>query len=157
MQIESFRKNWEWVHRMTVDFVNVVPDDRWEFSPGDGFGPFCKQLRHVVRVRGVYNEAMLTKRADFDRSREHYAGALTREALVVALDDKQREFLAALETVDIEAPIYFGTGAGAPAFTFENFTYEVVQHESIHHGQWSVYAAVGGFATPKSWQTGWKL
>jgi uncharacterized damage-inducible protein DinB len=153
MQIDSFRKNWEWVHRMTVDFVDVVPDQKWEFSPGEGFGPFCKQLRHVVRVRGVYNEAMVTKRADFERSREHYAGPLDRDKLMEALDEKQKEFLAALETVDVEAPIYFG----ATAFTFENFTYEVVQHESIHHGQWSVYAAVGGFATPKSWQTGWKL
>jgi uncharacterized damage-inducible protein DinB len=153
MQIESFRKNWEWVHRMTLDFVNVVPDDRWEFSPGEGFGPFCKQLRHVVRVRGVYNEAMIIKKADFERSREHYTGPLTRDALLAALEDKQREFLTGLDTVDMEAPIYFGTSA----FSFENFTYEVVQHESIHHGQWSVYAAVAGFETPQSWKAGWKL
>jgi uncharacterized damage-inducible protein DinB len=142
---------------MTVDFVNVVPDEKWDFSPGDGFGPFCKQLRHVVRVRGVYNEAMVTKKADFERSREHYTGPLLREALVAALNDKEREFLAALETVDVEAPIYFAGSAGASAFTFANFTYEVVQHESIHHGQWSVYAALGGFETPVSWKTGWKL
>ena len=138
---------------MTVDFVNVVPDDKWDFSPGEGFGPFCRQLRHVVRVRGVYNEAMVTKKADFERSREHYTGPLTRDALMRSARRQATRISVALETVDTEAPIYFG----ATAFTFENFTYEVVQHESIHHGQWSVYASLGGFETPVSWKTGWKL
>ena len=30
-------------------------------------------------------------------------------------------------------------------------------HEAIHHGQWSVYASLGGFDTPPSWRAsrGW--
>jgi uncharacterized damage-inducible protein DinB len=154
MSIEDFKKNWAWVHRMTVDFVIVVPADKWEFTPAPGrFGPFCRQLRHVVRGRGVYNEAMRTKKAEWSSSAKHYSGSLTREALLAALDDMQREFLAALESIDVAAPINFGEAA----FTFENFLYEMIQHESIHHGQWSVYAAAGGYETPRSWQTGWKM
>jgi uncharacterized damage-inducible protein DinB len=154
MDIESFLRNWKWVHVMTVHFVEAVPDERWDFTPDPGrFGPFCRQLRHVVRGRGVYNAALRTKRAEWSTSGEHYAGPLTRDALLQALDEKQQEFLALLPAVDVEAPIYFGDAA----FTFDNFLYEMVQHESIHHGQWSVYAALGGFATPRSWQTGWKM
>jgi uncharacterized damage-inducible protein DinB len=155
MEIESFLANWKWVHTMTVHFAEAVPDERWEFTPDPRrFGPFSRQLRHVVRGRGVYNAALTTRKADWSVSGDvHYSGPLTRDALLRALDDKQQEFHATLPTVDVAAPIYFGE----TAFTLDNFLYEMVQHESIHHGQWSVYAALGGFATPRSWQAGWKL
>lgn len=28
---------------------------------------------------------------------------------------------------------------------------------TIHHGQWSLYAAFGGFETPPSWKLNWGL
>ena len=63
---------------MTVDFVEIVPEDKWDFSPdppgksgrapglhriGDGFAPFCKQLRHVVDQCGVVDAALVTKKS----------------------------------------------------------------------------------------------
>jgi hypothetical protein len=157
-RIEHFRQNWNWLHRMTLDFVDAVPDEKWEFTPDPRgargrFGPFCIQLRHVIRVRGVYTAAMITKAADFSRSREHYVGPLTRNALREAAVNSHALFLATLETLHTEVPIDFN---GTP-FSFDNFACEVVQHESIHHGQWSVYALLGGFETPRTWQTSWKL
>ena len=107
----------------------------------------------MVCVRGVYNAAMVTKKADFTQKHDHYTGPLTREALLPALIDKQRQFLAALKTLDTETPIDFG----GTAFTFDDFAYEVVQHEAIHHGQWSVYASLGEFETPLSWRASWGL
>jgi len=151
--IDDFKKNWAWVHRMTVDFVNVVPDDKWDFTPGRRLGPFSKQLRHVVWVRSVYNEALVAKKADFSRSGAHHTKSLAREVLVTALEAEQRRLLEQLETFDTEATIDFS----GTAFTFDNFACEMIQHESIHHGQWSAYASLGGFATPQSWQAGWKL
>ncbi len=92
MEIENFVRNWEWVHRMTVDFVKAVPDDKWEFTLDHRrFGSFSRQLRHVVRGRSVYNAAMLTKAADWSASGEHYNGLLTRDALLAALNDNQQE------------------------------------------------------------------
>ena len=168
MRIHHFRQNWEWVHRMTVDFVDVVPNDKWEFTPDpprglgrgsgplrvrDGFAPFCKQLRHVICVRGVYIAAMITKRADFSQSHEFYNGPLTREALRQALIESHSQFLATLKALDTEIPIDFS----GTSFSFDNFACEVIQHEAIHHGQWSIYASLGGFETPVSWRTSWKL
>jgi hypothetical protein len=167
MSIDDFVQYSKVLHGLTVDFVRVVPADKWDCTPdppgksrcapaphriGDGFAPFCKQLRHVVCVRGVYNAALATRKVDWTRKHEHYVGPLTREALLAALDDQRRP-LATLETVDISAPIDWD---GTP-FTFALFTWEFVQHEAIHHGQWSIYASLAGFDTPLSWRASWGL
>ncbi len=168
MSIDDFRRYSEVLHRLTTDFVRAVPEDKWDFTPdppgksgrasaphriGQGFAPFCKQLRHVVCVRGVYNAALATRKVDWTRKHDHYDGLLTRQGLLAALDDKQRQLLTTLETVDIDALIDWG---GTP-FTFALFTWEFVQHESIHHGQWSIYASLAGFDAPPSWRTSWGL
>ena len=168
MSIDEFVQYSKVLHRLTSDFVRAVPEDKWDFTPdapgkpgripsprriGDGFAPFCKQVRHVVCVRGVYNSALTARKVDWTRKHEHYSGPLTRGALLAALDDKQEQLLATLATVDIEAPIDWD---GAP-FTFALFTWEFVQHEAIHHGQWSIYASIAGFDTPLSWRTSWGL
>src|SRR5215469_8660961 len=129
MSIDDFIRYSKVLHGLTADFVRAVPDDRWDFTPdlpgrsgrtppphriGDGFAPFCKQLRHVVCVRGVYNAALATKKVDWMRKHEHYVGPLTREALLAAHDDKQRDLLTILKTVDIDARIDWD---GTP-FTF---------------------------------------
>src|SRR5215472_16343627 len=120
MTIDEFVRYSKVLHRLTADFVRAVPEDKWDFTPdppgksgreqvphriGDGFGPSCKQLRHVVCVRGVYNAALARRKVDWPRKHEHYGGWLTREALLAALDDKQRQLLATLESFDINAPI----------------------------------------------------
>jgi hypothetical protein len=168
MSADDFIRYSNVLYGMTVDFVCAVPEDKWDFTPdppgksarppaphriGYGFAPFCKQVRHVVCVRGVYNAALATKRVDWSRKHDHYAGPLIREALLDALGDKQRELLAILETVDTEVVIDW---EGTP-FTFALFTWEFVQHEAIHHGQWSVYASLAGFDTPLSWRASWGL
>jgi hypothetical protein len=168
MSIDEFRRYSNVLHGLTVDFVRAVPEDKWDFTPdppggsrrapaahriGRGFAPFCKQLRHVVCVRGVYNAALATRKVDWTRKHDHYDGALTREALLAALEDKQRQLLVTLETVDIGARIDWD---GTP-FTFALFTWEFVQHEAIHHGQWSLYAWLAGFDTPLSWRASWGL
>jgi hypothetical protein len=168
MSIDDFAQYAKVLHNLTVDFVRAVPDDKWDFTPdppgqsgraraphriGDGFAPFCKQLRHVVCVRGVYNAALATKSVDWTRKHEHYVRSLTREELLAALEEKQRDLLSALESVDIDAPINWNR----TPFTFALFTWEFVQHEAIHHGQWSIYASLAGFDTPLSWRTSWGL
>jgi len=168
MLIDDFARYTRVLQALTVDFVRAVPDDKWDFTPdppeqtgrarpahriGLGFAPFSKQLRHLVCVRGVYNAALVKTRVDWTRKHEHYSGPLTREALLAALDEKQQQLIATLETVDVDAIIDWD---GTP-LTFALFTWEFVQHEAIHHGQWSIYASIAGFDTPLSWRASWGL
>jgi uncharacterized damage-inducible protein DinB len=168
MSIDDFVRYSKVLHRLTADFALAVPDDKWDFTPdpsgksgrapaphriGNGFAPFCKQLRHVVCVRGVYNAALATGKVDWTQRHAHYLGPLTRQALVAALNEKQEQLLVTLESVDVDTNIDW---SGTP-FTFSMFTWEFVQHEAIHHGQWSVYASLAGFDTPLSWRRSWGL
>src|ERR1700761_3007631 len=101
MFIDDFVRYAKVLHTLTADFVRAVPDDKWDFTPdppgkaghapapdrlGDGFAPFCKQLRHVICVRGVYNAALATKRVDWKRKNDYYTGPLTRSELLAALE-----------------------------------------------------------------------
>ena len=124
MSIDDFVRYSKMLHRLTADVVRAVPEDKWNFTPnppgrpsraaashriGDGFAPFCKQLRHVVCSRGVYNAALATKRVDWTRKHEHYVGPLSTRLSgrhcnhrrvaatapghdLVAIDQARREF-----------------------------------------------------------------
>ena len=151
--IEDFKLRSDFLQRMTLDFANAVPDEQWNFSPHKRFAPFAKQLRHVVCVRGVYNDALVTKQADIAKKHSHYSGGLTRPELIAALVKNQNDLLSILDSVDTAAPIDF---LGRP-FGFIDFTYTIVQHEALHHGEWSIYASLAGFETPLSWRLEWGL
>ena len=111
------------------------------------------RARLQPHVRGVYNDALIDKRVDWSRSRGQYDGPLTRAALMAALHEQQARFLATLDAVDPEVRLDWGRAY----YTFPTFTWEFVQHEAIHHGQWSLYAFLAQFETPDSWRTSWKL
>ncbi len=47
--------------------------------------------------------ALATRKVDWARKHEHYVGPLTLDALLAALDDKQRHLPATRQTVNIDA------------------------------------------------------
>lgn len=154
--LKTFVERWNHINAMTIEFANVVPDAAWDASPLAGFAPFSKQLRHVVCVRGVYNEGLRAGRVDFTRKHEFYDGPLTRSALVAGLAARHAELMSRLS--DLPADPYraridfFGNQVSCA-----QYLYGYVQHESIHHGQWSVYAASAGYSPPPTWRIQWGL
>lgn len=151
--VDDVRRHWEFAHAMTLDVARNVPEEQWSFSPHPRFAPFCKQLRHVVCVRGCYNDGLAGGRPDFARKHEHYAGGLDRHSLIAALVSKQDETLAILDNIDNGQTIEF-SGRSMP---FAEFAYVITHHEAIHQGQWSIYASLAGFETPLRWRLEWGL
>jgi uncharacterized damage-inducible protein DinB len=154
--MREFTDRWKHVNAMTIEFVGVVPDEAWDASPLEGFAPFSKQLRHVVCVRGVYNEGLRTGSVDFRRKHEYHEGLLTRASLVEALDCKHAELLALLSDLpeDLFRPQVDFYGS---LVSTAQYLYGYIQHEAIHHGQWSLYAAAAGYETPALWRLQWGL
>lgn len=154
--LQAFADRWHHVNAMTVEFATCVPDHSWDSSPLSGFAPFSKQLRHVVCVRGVYNEGLEVKRVRFDRKHEFYQGALERTALIEALEETNGELIAKLPALPpdlFESSIDFLGSRVSHA----QYLYGYIQHEAMHHGQWSLYAASGGYETPEIWRLQWGL
>jgi len=153
--LDAFRGYCVWLHRMTTDFMETAPEDRWEFTPESSgtFGSFARQLRHVVRVRGVYNDALVRRRWIGVVQASTTADRWSVSRLLHALHHQQQELLSALDGLDPELVIDWD---GTPS-TLATFTWEFVQHEAFHHGQWSLYAVLAGFGTPESWRRSWRL
>lgn len=154
--LTTFSERWNHINAMTTEFACVVPDESWEDSPLEGFAPFSKQLRHVVCVRGVYNEGLRAGRVDFARKHEFYTGALTRSALLAALEARHSELMSRLSDIP-DDPYRSHIGFFGNDVSYAQYLYGYVQHEAIHHGQWSIYAASAGYDPPPTWRVQWGL
>ena len=156
--IEAFLEDWKFVRgTLTREFVSAVPEEHWECAPYPGAQPLHKQFRHMVWCSGVYVEAFTTRTADWARKKTHYSGGLDRAELLAGLEEwdaRLREALAGLPRDDLAG---WRVDFMGESFGFDRYVRVLVQHESIHHGMWSVYARLAGFDTPLSWKLNWGL
>jgi hypothetical protein len=155
--VGEFEGVYKYIRGMTKEFLRGVPSTKWNFSPHPRFAPLCKQARHIVCVQGVYNDGFLSRKVDFSKKHSYYQGALDGEAILVALDKKTAECLNILAGLKQNGLRGFEIDFFGMKMGFGEYCQTIIQHESIHHGQWSLYAALGGFDTPKGWQENWEL
>ena len=158
--IDEFERSWNFVHSMTMDFINVVPDLRWDFSPHPRYGNFSRQIRHLVRVQRTYIRSFLSR--EYNIQEEHYScysGNSSRLALTEALLENNKNLKQLLASLRLEDISKFKVTLQPMNITlgFSEYCTMIIQHESIHHGQWCFYATIGGFDTPKSWKKNWNL
>jgi len=156
-EYEEFRRTWSFVRGMTYEFIEAVPDDRWDFTPHPRFGPFALQVRHLVCAQGVYNRALTTGKVDFTLKNKCYSGGMAREPLLQALHQTDAELLRALDSWDHRGLKAFAVDFYGANMGFGEYTATMIQHEAIHQGQWTLYAALGDFETPIGWKENWNL
>jgi hypothetical protein len=137
--------------------VQAVPDEKWEASPHARYRPFYKQLRHLVCVQGVYLQGLRERQADWSKKHSHYSGSLHRDSLVSALREKDSQLESVLAEIDATGPDAFEMDWFGQRIGLGRYLHVLIQHEAIHHGEWSFFAALGGFETPMSWKLNWGL
>lgn len=156
--LSELRRSWDFTRNMTMEFIHSVPEDKWEFSPHPKYSPLAKQFRHMIWVTGLYADGFVNRKIDDCESKKtHYSGEIDKENLLrgfAEIDKKLSQILQDLEGENLdEFEIdFFGEKMG-----FSEYTHILIEHESIHHGLWSMYASFGEFETPKSWQQNWEL
>lgn len=91
---------------------------------------------------------------DTSTKKKSYAGSTERTDLIRAIKDRDTKLTELLNNDKYIASDYRVDFFGTP-MTFSEFTHVLIQHESVHHGMWSVYAALAGFEAPKSWRDDW--
>jgi len=155
-EIYTFIPSWQHARGLTRDFIDVVPTDRWDWSPDPRYGTLSKQFRHMICVQGVYVDGLRRGVADFSSKHSYYGGTLGRAQLLDGLscmDDALLEVLDSIREQDEDDWMIEFYGR-QPLGTYLN---TFLHHEALHHGQWSFYATLGGFETPESWKLNWGL
>lgn len=155
-EISAFIRSWTYLRGMTTDFIEAVPSAFWDFSPGAKYGPLSKQFRHMVWVSDLYRCALKNGKMDMAAKKKSYEGSTDKATLVAALKERDAKLAEMLRDEKYGSDTYRVDFFGTP-MTFTEFTHVMTQHEALHHGMWSMYAAQAGFETPKSWKDDWEL
>jgi uncharacterized damage-inducible protein DinB len=154
--IDDLLARWAHVRGMTTEFLTTAGDACLDDRPGDGFMTIREQAGHLAEVQGVYQLALRGEAVDWGRKPEFAPASLDRDDIAAALaarDAELGELLAPLRAdPDGFRVDWYGTELG-----LSGFGGVFIQHESLHHGQWAAYAAMGGHARPDGWQLNWGL
>jgi uncharacterized damage-inducible protein DinB len=133
---------------LTVELLDSLTDADLGETPGPGVGPFWKQFRHVGRFQECYMEALNTKKVKFDYRNKRYRGGCSKNALRAYLRALDRELIQTFERVDLNASIEW---EGEMISVFQHLM-RMLAHETLHHGQWILYARLMEKSLPPGWK-----
>ena len=153
--IEQFEKTWFYNRKITMDFFEVIPEDKWDYTHHPKYATLAKQFSHMIRVYGVYIEGFKNQAVDFSKKPEHYSGPMTKEPMRAAFLEMDKLCKEALEALKLKGVAEFRLDFFGVNMTFTEYTHVLVQHECMHIGMWSTYAAFGNFELPDSWKQEW--
>jgi uncharacterized damage-inducible protein DinB len=152
--IDAFLHRWEHVRGMTREFVEVMPDACLDERPGPQFATVREQAAHIIECQGCYQLAFRGETVDMGRKPEFTPSASDRDTLLASLARADAELAMLLGALD--APSFrldwFGNRIG-----FWEYGSVFLQHEALHHGQWSAVARIGGWEPPVGWILNWGL
>jgi len=155
--LDQIQNTWDYQRKVTNDFLDCIPDDKWNFSHHKKFNTLAKQYSHMVCVYGVYIDAIKNQKVDFSKKKSFYNGPLEKSPIKKALLEMDQKFTIELRNLlnkdlDKYTIDFFGQQMG-----IIEFSHVMIQHECVHMGICANYAAFGEFETPKSWQNDWVL
>ena len=138
LAVDDFERSSNFSRSMTMSFIAAVPEVKWHWSPAPSFAPISKQVRHLVCIQGVYNDGFLTRKADFSRKHDHYVGGLDKESLTAALKEKSARTTEILFSFREHGTADFRMDFFGDTISWIEYCHVMLQHEAIHHGQWSL-------------------
>jgi uncharacterized damage-inducible protein DinB len=153
--IEQFEKTWFYNRQVTTDFLETIPEDKWDFTHHPKYAPLSKQFRHMTCVYGVYIDGFKNQAVDFSKKHSHYTGPLQREEIKADLKNKDEQLKVVLNQMKVDGVENFRLDFFGVNMTFTEYTHVLIQHECMHIGIWSNVAAIAGFELPPSWKSDW--
>ncbi|TSC97092.1 MAG: hypothetical protein CEN88_192 [Candidatus Berkelbacteria bacterium Licking1014_2] len=142
---------WQSIRQLTLDLLDVIPDDKLDFTIGKNMGSLGKQYRHIGDVQLCYSEAIKTGKISFSNYKRDYSIENAKEKLKSFLQEIDKEMLKLIEENPQTKIDWFGD-----KLSLENHINALIQHEILHHGELIVYARTLSLTFPKSWNV-WGL
>jgi uncharacterized damage-inducible protein DinB len=146
-ELDFFVSEWNFTRGLTLELVESLTDAELGETPGRGLGPFWKQFRHVGRIQECYLEALRSGKIQLDYENKRYRGGCSKDLLRAYLQDLDRELLRAVGNLNWDLTIDWD----GEAVNVLQHLMGLVAHETLHHGQWIVYARLLGKKTPSGW------
>ncbi len=147
--IEIIRTNWTLARGLTLDLLESLTESDLAYSPGGDLGPVWKQFRHVGSVHECYMEALITRQMRFEYRDKNFNAHPTKPLLLAYLRALNTEFIVTLDGLDWEQTICW-SDEDRPTL-FEHLL-RLVQHETLHHGEWIAYLRLLNKTFPPSWK-----
>lgn len=132
--------------KMTNALAKKIPNETWDKQLIPELGTLRKLFIHIVRVRNVYRDGLITGSVQFP-------GKLpASENIILELEKSMEDLAVAFKQTNFEY-IQLGTEL---LFIME-LQGTAIQHEGIHQGQYYVALKQAGFSLPGQWEMDWNL
>lgn len=155
-ELAQWADEWHQERALTYDLLRALPYAVMNFSPHPDFGTFVRQIRHVADIQACYILGLETGKMDFAAQRRQRALEQSKEhleAYLRDLDARLMEVVRGLTPERLTRPIMWEGEQVTPL----RHLMRLLQHETLHHGIWAVYAKVVDLPLPASWKSSWAL
>ena len=134
---------------LTLDLLHEIPESFFVYTPDNSMSVLWKVFRHIGRVDENYTDAIRSGSVQFDSSTGSYTGANNREALIRYLQTTLDTLCEVVGQCKHDAHInWFGEHC-----SINNHLLRLATHESLHHGQFILYARAAQVPLPSSWSS----
>lgn len=144
--LKSKIDEWHSMRKLTLDLLEVIPEEKLDFAIDKNMGSLGKQFRHIGDVQLCYSEAIKTGKISFSNYKRDYSIENSREKLKNFLEEVDKEMLKLIAENPKSEIDWFGD-----KLLLENHIDALIQHEILHQGELIVYARTLELTFPKSW------
>jgi len=148
---------WGVTRKLTLDFIRNTPLEKLNASlPRPGLNTIHKHLVEMAQVQRAYTGVLRGKRLDFSRvtDGEDLKPADDRNKIVTLIKEEDHFFQKSAEKIkdwNKQTKIF---GGSYPLYSIVEI---MIRHETLHHGQFIVFAYLLGIKFPDSWIKQWAL
>lgn len=155
-ELAQWAEEWRQTRGLTYDLLHALPYAVMNFSPHPEFGTFVRQIRHIGDMQACYLLGLETGTMDFSAQRRQRALEQSKEHLEAYLRDLDARLLEVVRSLTPERLARPIAWEGERLTPIQHLM-RLLQHESLHHGMWAVYAKVADLPLPPSWKASWAL
>jgi len=146
-EIKLILEEWKSIRKLTLDLLEIISENKLNFTVGKNMGTIGKQYRHIGDVQLCYIEAIKTGVIDFDKYKRDYSIENSKEKLKSFLKEMDREMIKTIKKNPKVKIDWFGE-----KITLKEHINYLIQHEILHHGELIVYIRTLSLKFPKSWE-----
>ena len=152
---DDFLKRWRITRRMTLEYLQFVPDDVLDLRPTPTFRTMREQAVHLAELQGVYQLALRDEAVDYGRGAEFSPASDRREAIMAAMSERDHDYATLVEELLPKGPGHrLHSWHGLTLLEFDSHH---ADHERLHQGQWIALTALAGHPQPPVASRTWAL